>query len=194
MKIRSLLQLFISFFKIGLFTFGGGYAMIPLIQKEASEKRKWIKEGEILDILAISESTPGPIAVNSATFIGYRVSGVLGAIVATFGLVLPSFCIILLISIFYESFRHIAFIDAMFKGIKVGVILILVNAIIKLSKLLKKELFPIILFLVALIVSITLSFFNITTIPSISIILIIFGLLMGLLVTFVISKKGKNSK
>ena len=92
-KAKDLLTLFLTFFKIGAFTFGGGYAMIPLIQKEAVEKHKWISDEDILDIIAIAESTPGPIAINSATFMGYRVAGVLGSAAATFGTVLPSFLI-----------------------------------------------------------------------------------------------------
>lgn len=195
MKKNSLINLwylFITFFKIGLFTFGGGYAMIPLIEKEVADKRKWIKSSEILDILAISESTPGPIAVNSATFVGYRVYGVLGGIIATLGLVLPSFCIILLISIFYAQLQEVAFIRAMFKGVKVGVIIILINAIIKLSKSMKKDAIGIITFLVALIISVCFSLFQITTIPSLSIILIILGLALGAILTFAISKKGEK--
>ena len=95
---KKLWQLFASFFKIGAFTFGGGYAMIPLIQKEAVEKRGWVTDDDILEIIAIAESTPGPIAINSATFVGYRTCGVLGSVCATLGVVLPSFGIILTIS------------------------------------------------------------------------------------------------
>ena len=93
-KLKLALQLFTVFFKIGAFTFGGGYAMIPFIQKETAEKRDWITEEEILEIIAIAESTPGPIAINSATFVGYRVAGFWGSAFATFGVVLPSFLII----------------------------------------------------------------------------------------------------
>ena len=94
---KALWQLFSTFFRIGLFTFGGGYAMIPLIQREAVEKHGWVTDDDILEILAIAESTPGPIAINSATFVGFRVGGVLGSACATLGVVLPSFVIISLI-------------------------------------------------------------------------------------------------
>ena len=103
---RRLWLLFVTFFKIGAFTFGGGYAMIPIIEKEMCEKHKWLKGEEILDIFAISESTPGPIAINSATFVGYRVAGVFGSMCATFGVVLPSFIIISLISLVLKEFSQ----------------------------------------------------------------------------------------
>jgi len=98
-NFKKALKLFLVFFKIGAFTFGGGYAMVPIIQSEVAEKRGWIKNEDILDILAISESTPGPIAINSATFVGYQVAGVFGSVMATLGVVLPSLIIILLFHI-----------------------------------------------------------------------------------------------
>ena len=104
-KLKLLGKLFTSFLKIGMFTFGGGYAMIPLIQKEAVDKNKWVSNDDILDIIAISESTPGPISVNAATFIGYRVAGFWGSFISTFGLVLPSFLIIYIISFVFDLFK-----------------------------------------------------------------------------------------
>ena len=103
-KLNECLVLFKTFFKIGLFTFGGGYAMIPLIHKEIIENHHWIEDDDMLDIIAIAESTPGPISVNTATFVGYKVSGVLGSLFATLGLVLPSLFIIFVISLFIEQF------------------------------------------------------------------------------------------
>ena len=97
-RLKSLIQLFWAFFKIGLFTFGGGYAMIPLIQREVVENKKWVTDDEILGIIAIAESTPGPIAINSATFIGYKTCGFFGSLFATIGVVLPSFIIINIVS------------------------------------------------------------------------------------------------
>ena len=97
---KVLLQLFVSFLRIGLFTFGGGYAMIPLIQKETVENKRWISDEDILEIIAIAESTPGPIAINSATFVGWRVGGFLGALLATLGAVIPSFAVITVIFVF----------------------------------------------------------------------------------------------
>ena len=130
----KLLILFLTFMKIGAFTFGGGYAMIPIIEEEVTKKRKWITELEIMDILAISESTPGPIAVNTATYVGYKVAGIAGGIIATLGLTVPSFVIIFVISFFYKDFMQWPVIAAMFKGLKVGVIILLFSAVLKLKK------------------------------------------------------------
>ena len=106
-NFKKALKLFITFFKIGAFTFGGGYAMIPLIQHEVTVKNKWITDDDILEIVAISESTPGPIAVNSATFVGYRVCGVLGSIASTLGVVVPSFLIMLVVFFVLDEFQHL---------------------------------------------------------------------------------------
>ena len=103
-KTKKVFQLFLTFLKIGAFTFGGGYAMIPLIRKEAVEKNSWITDDELLEVTAIAESTPGPIAVNSATFVGYRVAGFAGALAATVGVITPSFTIIYLLSFAIEKF------------------------------------------------------------------------------------------
>ena len=124
-KFSKALQLFLTFLKIGAFTFGGGYAMIPIIQKEIVEKRKWITDDDILEIIAIAESTPGPIAINSATFVGYRVAGFFGAFFSTLGVVLPSFVIILLISFVLREFQHIKAVQYAFNGIRAGVLALL---------------------------------------------------------------------
>jgi chromate transporter len=128
-KATKLLRLFWTFFKIGAFTFGGGYAMIPLIQRETVEKQKWISDEDILEIIAIAESTPGPIAINSATFVGYRTCGVLGAAAATLGVVLPSFVIILLISFVLQQFQHLTAVQYAFQGIRAGVLALLIKAL-----------------------------------------------------------------
>ena len=109
-------QLFGTFSKIGAFTFGGGYAMIPLIQREVTERRRWLEDRDILDIVAIAESTPGPIAINTATFVGYQVCGTLGAFCATLGVVLPSFLIILLVARFYAAFPPSASVSGALGG------------------------------------------------------------------------------
>lgn len=132
--IKRLITLFITFFKIGAFTFGGGYAMIPLIQRETVEKHKWITEDDILDIIAIAESTPGPIAINSATFVGYKTAGFLGAVMATLGVVLPSFCIILVISYVLREFREIKAVQYAFEGIRAGVLALLIKALVSMYK------------------------------------------------------------
>lgn len=138
-KLKKILQLFIVFFKIGAFTFGGGYAMIPLISKEVVENKKWITDDDILEIVAIAESTPGPIAINSATFVGYKVCGFWGSFFATLGTILPSFCIILLISFVLTEFQHIKAVQYAFNGIRAGVLALLVKAIITMYKKCKKN-------------------------------------------------------
>ena len=122
MKLKTLWQVFASFFRIGAFTFGGGYAMIPLIQNEAVEKRKWVTDDDILEVIAIAESTPGPIAINSATFVGYRAAGILGSVCATLGVVLPSFVIILAISFVLKEFQDLKPVQYAFMGIRAGVL------------------------------------------------------------------------
>ena len=128
-NLKRLWQVFASFFRIGAFTFGGGYAMITLIQNEAVEKRKWITDDDILEIIAIAESTPGPIAINSATFVGYRACGIVGSMVATIGVVLPSFMIILALSFVLREFRDVQAVQWAFQGIRAGVLALLVKAL-----------------------------------------------------------------
>ncbi len=127
-KLKTCLMLFWSFFKIGAFTFGGGYAMIPLIQKEVVENKHWVTDDDILEIIAIAESTPGPIAINSATFIGNRTAGFWGSFSATFGVVLPSFCIILAIAYLIEGFADFKIIKYAFFGIRAGVLALLLKS------------------------------------------------------------------
>ena len=129
MKLKRLWQVFLTFFRIGAFTFGGGYAMIPLIQHEAVEKRKWVTDEDILDIVAIAESTPGPIAINSATFVGYRAAGVMGSAFATLGVVLPSFVIILALSFVLTQFQEVKYVQYAFRGIQAGVMALLFKAL-----------------------------------------------------------------
>lgn len=126
--------LFYTFLKIGAFTFGGGYAMIPLIQKEIVEKRRWISSDTVLEIIAIAESTPGPIAVNTATFVGYRIGGFWGALFATVGIVLPSFFVILAISYVLQEFSHIKAIQYAFFGIRAGVLALILQALFSISR------------------------------------------------------------
>ena len=126
---KQLWKVFATFFKIGAFTFGGGYAMIPLIQKETVENHKWITDDDILEIIAIAESTPGPIAINSATFVGYRTCGVLGSVAATLGVVLPSFVIIYAISFVLRQFQELAAVQYAFQGIRAGVLALLCKAL-----------------------------------------------------------------
>ena len=129
-----ILQLFISMLKIGCFAFGGGYAIIALLENEFITKRKWIEHDEFMDVVAIAESTPGPIAINSATFIGYKISGVFGSFCATFGVVLPSFVIISIISLILRQFSDSLIVQYAFNGIRAGVLALLFTALFTMYK------------------------------------------------------------
>ena len=132
--MKELIDLVFTFAKIGGTTFGGGYAMLPILQREIVEKRKWATEAEIMDYYAIGQCTPGIIAVNTATFIGYRQFGIIGGILATIGLVLPSVVIITLIAMFLTNFAEIEFIQHAFAGIRVCVCVLILDSILKLGK------------------------------------------------------------
>ncbi len=138
MKPKKILDLFLTFFKIGLFTFGGGYAMIALIENYCVSKKNWIEHDEFLDVVAIAESTPGPISINSATYIGYKVAGVLGSAAATLGVVLPSFIIIFIISLFFDAFLSLKFVANAFRGIQVAVVYLIFSAGIKMFRGIKR--------------------------------------------------------
>lgn len=139
MRFHKAGALFLTFFKIGAFTFGGGYAMIPLIQKEAVEKKAWVSDEDILNVVAIAESTPGPIAINTATFIGYKVCGVFGAFCATLGVVLPSFIIISLIARLLGRFQTYKAVQYAFYGIRAGVLALVIKALISMYKKMPKN-------------------------------------------------------
>ena len=132
--MKKLFQLFLTFFKIGGFTFGGGHAMIPLIQRETVENRKWVTDDDILEIIAIAESTPGPVAINAATFVGYRTAGFWGAAAATFGTVLPSFVIILILAFLLDNFMEFRAVQYAFQGINAGVLALLFKALWNMYK------------------------------------------------------------
>lgn len=138
-KAKSLGTLFFTFFKIGLFTFGGGYAMIALLEEEFIQRRKWLDKDEFLDMTAIAESTPGPVAINSATYLGYKLAKVPGAATATVAVCLPSFLIIYAISLFYEQFTQLTVIANAFKGIQVCVIYLIFSAGVRMLKALDKS-------------------------------------------------------
>ena len=188
-KFKSLLNLFWTFFKIGLFTFGGGYAMVAVIEREIVEKRKYIGQEEFLDLIAIAESTPGPIAVNSATYIGYKLGGVLGSFFATLGVVLPSFLIIFIISFFYEKFLALEYVSYAFKGIQACVAFLIISAGIKMIKGLKKNLFNVIMFISTLVLMLVIKIFDL---PISSIYLILVGGLIGVIVWLFARKKVNN--
>ena len=132
--MKTLIDLFFTFCRIGGLTFGGGYAMLPMIQKEIVEEKKWATEEEVLDYYAVGQCTPGIIAVNTATFIGYKVQGIIGAIVATLGVVFPSLIIITIIAALLKNFASYAIIQHAFSGIRIVVIALIISAILKLAK------------------------------------------------------------
>lgn len=138
-EVKSLGTLFFTFFKIGLFTFGGGYAMIALLEEEFIQRRKWLDKDEFLDMAAIAESTPGPVAINSATYLGYKLAKVPGAATATVAVCLPSFLIIYAISLFFEQFTQLTIIANAFKGIQVCVIYLIFSAGVRMLKALDKS-------------------------------------------------------
>lgn len=156
-EVKSLETLFFTFFKIGLFTFGGGYAMIALLEEEFIQRRKWLDKDEFLDMTAIAESTPGPVAINSATYLGYKLAKVPGAATATVAVCLPSFLIIYAISLFFEQFTQLTVIANAFKGIQVCVIYLIFSAGVRMLKSLDKSLFAIGIFAAVMLVMVGLS-------------------------------------
>ncbi len=149
--MKKILQMFISFFKIGAFTFGGGYAMIPIIEEEVVNKRKWITKEEFMDILVVSQSFPGAMAVNCSTFVGYKIGGIIGGIMGLLGVVLPSFIIILIVAAFFMQFRNNYYVDLVFKGISAAVPILVLAGVISLSKGVEKNIRNGIIIVIALI-------------------------------------------
>ncbi|WBW98728.1 chromate transporter [Oceanirhabdus sp. W0125-5] len=137
--MKQIFQMFFCFLKIGAFTFGGGYAMIPLIEKEFVDNKGWISKDDFVDIIVLSQSLPGALAVNSSLFVGYKIRGVIGALLALLGVVIPSFCIIIIISILFVKFRNNPIVIQGFNGIKAAVPMLVLFAIISLGKSLKKN-------------------------------------------------------
>jgi chromate transporter len=152
-KERKLWELFKAFFKIGALTFGGGYAMMPVMKREVVEKKGWVEDDDILKILIISESTPGVLAVNSATFIGYKIAGFKGSLLATLGVILPSFIIISIISLFIIEFKQLTWVTYAFYGIQAGVAILITRAALKLSKKIHFNLFSILVLIAAFLIA-----------------------------------------
>lgn len=178
-KIKTIMTLFLTFLKIGAFTFGGGYAMIPFIQREIAEKRKWITDDEILDIIAIAESTPGPIAINSATFVGYKVCGFWGSFFSTLGIVIPSFVIIILISFVLREFEQLKIVQYAFNGIRAGVLALIIKALWTMYKKSPKN---VISYIIAAGAFIAAAIFDVNVL-----IIIITAAVMGLVYSMVIA-------
>ena len=158
-KIKGYLLLFLTMLKIGLFTFGGGYAMIALLENEFVAKKKWLEKDEFLDVAAIAESTPGPIAINAATYIGYKNAGIIGSIIATLGICIPSFVIIYTISLFFDAFLSLKLVAYAFKGIQICVVYLILTAGLKMLKQMKKTVFNMIIISITLICMIAFSLF-----------------------------------
>lgn len=156
-----LLDLFLNFAKIGLFTFGGGYAMIALIENACVEKKQWITHDEMMNITVIAESTPGPIAINCATHVGYKQKGFIGAVAATIGMILPSFCIIFLISLFLDHFLEITWIAHAFLGIKIAVGILILDAAIKMIQKMQKKWMPRVFMICAFIIMMLINVFSV---------------------------------
>lgn len=191
--MKIILLLFLSMLKIGCFAFGGGYAIIALLENEFISKRKWIDHDEFMDVVAIAESTPGPIAINVATYIGYKLKGFLGAVIATVGMCLPSFVIMYLVSLFYDRFMEITLVSAAFKGIQICVVYLIASAALKMLKKMKKTPLNIAVFSVTCVGMIICTLFDISIS---SVWFILFAGILGLSV-FLIRKnktKGENKK
>ena len=180
------MDLFLTFAKIGLFTFGGGYAMIPLIEDNCVTKKQWISHDEMMNITVISESTPGPIAINCATYIGYKQKGIVGAVTATVGMALPSFCIIFLISLFLDRFLEIRWIANAFKGIKLAVGVLILDAAIRMIRKMPKEPLAVAITTCAFATMMLISIFSFR-ITSITLMLI--AALIGLVVSLIAKRK-----
>ena len=155
---KIFLKLFVTMLKIGLFTFGGGYAMIAFLEDELIDKKKWIEREEFLDMAAIAESTPGPIAINAATYIGYKMAGVAGAILSTVAICIPSFVIIFTISLFFDAFLEYKLIASAFKGVQVCVLYLIISAGLKMFRKMKKSIFNLTVFGCVFISMLILSF------------------------------------
>lgn len=149
--MKTILELFVSIFKIGAFTFGGGYAMIPLIEEELVKNKKWISKEDFLDILVVAQSLPGALAINTSIFVGYKIAGVIGALAALLAVILPCFIIIVIIAAFFMQFRDNYYVNAAFNGIKAAVPMLVLMGAVSLSKGLEKNSRTIITIVIALI-------------------------------------------
>ena len=190
-KSRLILNLFITFFKVGLFTFGGGHAMIAILEQEFVGKKKWISSEEFLDIVSIAESTPGPVAINSATYIGHKVAGVLGSAASTLAVALPSFIIIYLVSLFFEAFTSITLVAYAFRGIQGAVAFLILSAGFRMLKKLKNTVFNRVLGIATFVAMLTLSVLGIA---FSSIYYIIIGAALGVITWAIGTSKGKGGK
>ena len=193
--VKKLFKLFLVYMKIGLFTFGGGYAMIALIEDEIVTKRGWITKEELADIVVIAESTPGPIAINCSTYVGYKIGGVLGSAAATVAVVIPSFVIIFAISLFIEAFLAVKYVQYAFMGINCAVGLIITRTGIKMIKSFKKTPLSVSCFLFAVIGLFVVNFFGIDFISPIYFVLLGFAVgIIACIIPKLERKEGGENK
>lgn len=188
--MKKLIQLFLTFLKIGAFTFGGGYAMIALLEHEFIEKKKWIDKDEFLNMVAVAESTPGPVAINSATYLGYRVGGAAGAALSTLAVSIPSFVIIYIISLFFDRFLSLTYVACAFKGIQVCVVYLIASAGVKMLRGLEKNALSYSIMVVVLVV---MTAFSITAVSFSSIFYILISGAVGWLV-YMLGRLGKKNE
>jgi len=189
--MKQLITLFLTFFKIGIFTFGGGYAMIAQIRETIVENKKWLTEDELLHIITIAEATPGPIAINMATYIGYKRKGVLGSIFATLGVVMPSFIIIYVISLFAQKFLQIKYVEYAFAGINSAVAFLILKTGIAMFSKLEKKVLPISCFLAVFALIIAFEFLSIS---FSSVYFIIIGGVIGIFAYSIFSPMNKGDE
>ena len=190
-KFKTCLRLFLVLFKIGLFTFGGGYAMISLLENEFVAKRKWLESDEFLNVVAIAESTPGPVAINAATYVGYKLAGFWGSLSATVAVALPSFAIIFLISLFFDAFLSLKYVAYAFDGIQVCVIFLILSAGVKMLLKLEKNVWNIVVTCLVIAAMVTLSVLSIAF-SSVWYILITAGLALLLYVISYFNARRKE--
>ena len=190
-KLKRALALFWAMFKIGLFTFGGGYAMVAMFERELVENKKWLKKDEFIDVIAIAESTPGPIAINTATYVGYKQCGVLGSVFATLGVILPSFIIIFLISLFFDRFLQLKWVQFAFKGIQACVVFLILSAGFNMLKAIKKNAINLIILLSTIVCLVAFSLFAVS---FSSIFYILIGGAIGLIIYCIETIKNHKNK
>ncbi len=191
-RFNSLIEIFLTMLKIGAFTFGGGYAMIALLENEFVSKKKWIERSEFLDMVAISESTPGPVAINMATYLGYKVSGFFGSLAATVAVAIPSFFIIYVISIFFDAFLSLTLVSYAFKGIQVCVVYMILSAGLKMQKDIERKPMEMTIFFATILCMVGFSIF---AVKFSTVLYILIGGFVGLFVYFinkVIKKEAKK--
>lgn len=190
-SLKNLLSIFLCFFKLGIFAIGGGPVMLTLLKGELVDKKHWIDEEELMEMTAISESTPGPIAINLATYLGYKKGGILGAILATLGVIITPFALMFVISLFLEKILSNEAVQYAFMGVKVGVVFLLLKVSFELIRSIKKDVFGVILMCTALIAMTVITIFAVNF-SAIYIILI--GALLGILIYAVIPRKKGDKK